>query len=217
MFTRTIRIWTRALIFWWRFAPSHRFRRYLSLEGIAMWWWRAPTAWVRLMRYYTQLSITTTKILDQRWLHVLLYIIGIKWTIYLWTMIFKSVIPTTIRYVFLFQIGLTIKLTQEITVLPIESLISTTHYLSIWICKSIVRIQELLIWLLLVTTFIIFCGKVCWSLKNTKILLNVASGMTTREGSSRQRIRNRTSLSRVERCSATITLTSIRLARAIIG
>lgn len=162
MFTRAIRIWTRTLIFWWWFTSSHpRFRRYLSLEWIAMWWWRASTAWVRLMWYYAQLSIATADILDQGWLHVFLDIVWVKWTVYLWTVIFESVISTAISDIFLFQIRLTIRLTQDIAVLPIESLIRATLNFPIWICKSIVGIQELLVRLLLVTTFIIFWDKVC--------------------------------------------------------
>ena len=218
MFTRTIRIWTRTLIFWWRFTPSHRFRRYLSLEWITMCWWRASTAWVRLMRYYTQLSIATADILDQGWLHVFLDIIRIKWTVYLWTVIFKSVISTAIRNIFLFQIRLTIGLTQDVAVLPIKSLIRATLDFSIWICKSIVGIFELLVSLLLVPAFIVVLGsKVCRLLKLAKILLTMASGMSTRERSSWERIRNRTSLPWSEWCSSAITLTSIRLARAIVG
>lgn len=165
MFTRIrlIRVWARTLIFWRRFASSNLFRRYFGLEWIAMRWWRASTAWVRLMRYNAQLHLRiATDILDQRWLHhMFLNIVRIKWTVDLRPMIFKSIIPTTIRYIFLFQIRLTVRLTQDIAVLPVESLIRTTLDFSIWICKS-VGVQELLVRLLLVsTTFIVFWNKMC--------------------------------------------------------
>lgn len=165
MFTRIrlIRVWARTLIFWRRFASSNLFRWYFGLEWIAMWWWRASTAWVRLMRYNAQLHLRiATDILDQRWLHhMFLNIVRIKWTVDLRRMIFKSIIPTTIRYIFLFQIRLTVRLTQDIAVLPVESLIRTTLDFSIWICKS-VGVQELLVRLLLVSpTFVVFWNKVC--------------------------------------------------------
>ena len=77
-------------------------------------------------------------------------------------MIFKSVVSTAIRYVFLFHVGLTIRLTKDIAVLPIESLICTTLDFSIRICERIVGIYEFLIRLLLISTFIvIFVRKVC--------------------------------------------------------
>ena len=167
------------------------------------------------MRYYTQL-LSGCNVLYQWWLHVFLGVVGIEWTIYLWAVIFKSIVATAIRDIFLFHIRLTIWLAQNVAILPIESLICAALNFAVWICESIVRIQQLLIGFLLISTFVIFCS-VSWPFKNAKIFLDVASGMTTRERSSRQRIRNRTTLSRRKRRTSTITLAPVRLAWTIVG